>query len=80
MNIKLSQKQIGQRLTSLRKMKGFSQEDLAKSVKISRKRQPTNGWRQPFQDYANQPSDLRLLSRLLPLSTATRKTAPYAGL
>ena len=36
MNIKLSQKQIGQRLTELRKMKGFSQEDLAKSVKISR--------------------------------------------
>ncbi|OFY96946.1 MAG: hypothetical protein A2309_09610, partial [Bacteroidetes bacterium RIFOXYB2_FULL_35_7] len=33
---KLSQKQIGQRLTSLRKMKGFSQEDLAKSMKISR--------------------------------------------
>jgi len=36
MNIKLSQKQIGHRLTELRKMKGFSQEDLAKSVKISR--------------------------------------------
>jgi len=36
MNIKLSQKQIGQRLTELRKMKGLSQEDLAKSVKISR--------------------------------------------
>ena len=36
MNIKLSQKQIGQRITELRKMKGFSQEDLAKSVKISR--------------------------------------------
>lgn len=36
MNIKLSQKQIGQRVTELRKMKGLSQEDLAKSVKISR--------------------------------------------
>jgi len=36
MNIKLSQKQIGQRITVLRKMKGLSQEDLAKSVKISR--------------------------------------------
>ena len=36
MNIKLSQKQIGQRITELRKMKGLSQEDLAKSVKISR--------------------------------------------
>lgn len=36
MNIKLSQKQIGQRITELRKMKGFSQENLAKSVKISR--------------------------------------------
>lgn len=36
MNIKLSQKQIGQRITGLRKMKGLSQEDLAKSVKISR--------------------------------------------
>ena len=36
MNIKLSQKQIGQRITALRKMKGLSQEDLAKSVKISR--------------------------------------------
>lgn len=36
MNIKLSKKQIGQRLTELRKMKGLSQEDLAKSVKISR--------------------------------------------
>ena len=36
MNTKLSQKQIGQRLTELRKVKGFSQEDLAKSVKISR--------------------------------------------
>ena len=36
MNLKLSQKQIGQRITELRKMKGLSQEDLAKSVKISR--------------------------------------------
>jgi len=36
MNIKLSQKQIGQRITELRKRKGLSQEDLAKSVKISR--------------------------------------------
>jgi transcriptional regulator with XRE-family HTH domain len=36
MNIILSQKKIGQRITELRKMKGFSQEDLAKSVKISR--------------------------------------------
>lgn len=36
MNIILSQKQIGQRITELRKMKGLSQEDLAKSVKISR--------------------------------------------
>lgn len=36
MSIKLSQKQIGQRLTELRKMKGLSQEDLAKGVKISR--------------------------------------------
>ncbi len=36
MNLKLTQRQIGQRITELRKMKGFSQEDLAKSVKISR--------------------------------------------
>ena len=36
MDIRLSQKQIGQRITELRKMKGLSQEDLAKSVKISR--------------------------------------------
>ena len=36
MNIIPSQKQIGQRITELRKMKGLSQEDLAKSVKISR--------------------------------------------
>lgn len=36
MNIELSRKQIGQRVSELRKMKGLSQEDLAKSVKISR--------------------------------------------
>ena len=36
MNITLTQKQIGKRITELRKMKGLSQEDLAKSVKISR--------------------------------------------
>ena len=36
MSVILSQKQIGQRITELRKMKGLSQEDLAKSVKISR--------------------------------------------
>jgi len=36
MNIQLSQKQIGQRITELRKMKGLSQEDLAKSIEISR--------------------------------------------
>ena len=36
MNIKLTQKQIGQRITEVRKMKGLSQEDLAKSIKISR--------------------------------------------
>ncbi|MDQ3142821.1 MAG: DUF4065 domain-containing protein [Bacteroidota bacterium] len=36
MNIKLSQKQIGQRIAGLRKLKGLSQEDLAKSVKLSR--------------------------------------------
>ncbi len=36
MNIKLSQKQIGQRIAELRKMKGLSQEDLSKSVRISR--------------------------------------------
>ncbi len=35
-NMNLSQKQIGQRLSDLRKMKGLSQENLAKSVKISR--------------------------------------------
>jgi transcriptional regulator with XRE-family HTH domain len=36
MIINLSQKQIGKRLAELRKMKGLSQEDLAKSVRISR--------------------------------------------
>ncbi|MES2139721.1 MAG: type II toxin-antitoxin system antitoxin SocA domain-containing protein [Bacteroidota bacterium] len=36
MNIELSQKQIGERITELRKMKGLSQKDLAKSIKISR--------------------------------------------
>lgn len=36
MDINLSQKQIGQRITELRKIKGFSQEELAKSIKISR--------------------------------------------
>jgi len=36
MKKKLSQKQIGQRITELRKIKGLSQEDLAKSVNISR--------------------------------------------
>jgi len=36
MSIKLSQKQIGQRIAELRKNKGLSQEDLSKSVKISR--------------------------------------------
>ncbi len=36
MSTKLSRKQIGQRLTAIRKTKGLSQEDLAKSVKISR--------------------------------------------
>lgn len=36
MSIKLSQKQIGQRIAELRKIKGFSQEDLAKSVRVSR--------------------------------------------
>jgi len=36
MSIKLSQKQIGQRIAGLRKIKGLSQEDLAKSVRISR--------------------------------------------
>jgi transcriptional regulator with XRE-family HTH domain len=36
MNINLSQKQIGQRITALRKKKGLSQEELAKSIGISR--------------------------------------------
>lgn len=36
MKNQLSQKKIGQRLTDLRKRRGFSQEDLAKAVKISR--------------------------------------------
>ena len=36
MSIKLSQKQIGQRIAELRKMKGLSQKDLSKSVGISR--------------------------------------------
>jgi transcriptional regulator with XRE-family HTH domain len=36
MSVKLSQKQIGRRIAGLRKMKGLSQEDLSKSVRISR--------------------------------------------
>lgn len=36
MNTKLSQKQLGQRLSELRKFRGFSQKDLATSVNISR--------------------------------------------
>lgn len=36
MGVKLTQKQIGERLAELRKLKGLSQEDLAKKVKISR--------------------------------------------
>jgi len=36
MNVKLSKKQIGQRIVKLRKAKGFSQEELAKEIKISR--------------------------------------------
>ena len=36
MDTELSQKQIGQRITKLRKIKGLSQENLAKSIKISR--------------------------------------------
>lgn len=36
MNIRLSQKQIGRRIAELRKMKGLSQQDLAKNVNISR--------------------------------------------
>lgn len=34
--MKLSQKQIGRRITAIRKMKGFSQDELAKSIHISR--------------------------------------------
>jgi transcriptional regulator with XRE-family HTH domain len=34
--MKLSKKQIGQRITELRKMKGLSQEELAKKIKMSR--------------------------------------------
>ena len=36
MKATLSQKQIGQRVAELRKIKGLSQEELAKSIKISR--------------------------------------------
>lgn len=36
METKLSQQQIGKRIAKLRKMKGLSQEDLAKRIKISR--------------------------------------------
>lgn len=36
MNLKLTQKQIGERITRLRKIKGLSQENLAKSIHISR--------------------------------------------
>jgi transcriptional regulator with XRE-family HTH domain len=36
MNTKLSQKQIGQRIAKLRKIKGLSQEELAKKIQISR--------------------------------------------
>ena len=36
MKVELSQSQIGQRIAGLRKSKGLSQEDLAKSVNISR--------------------------------------------
>jgi transcriptional regulator with XRE-family HTH domain len=36
MKAKLSQKQIGERITELRKIKGLSQENLAKKVKMSR--------------------------------------------
>ena len=36
MKTNLSQEQIGQRITEIRKLKGLSQEDLAKSIKISR--------------------------------------------
>jgi transcriptional regulator with XRE-family HTH domain len=36
MNTKLTQKQIGQRIAKLRKIKGLSQEDLARKIQISR--------------------------------------------
>jgi transcriptional regulator with XRE-family HTH domain len=36
MELKLSQKQMGQRIMTLRKAKGLSQEDLAKHIKMSR--------------------------------------------
>ncbi len=36
MIINLSQKQIGQRIAELRKLKGLSQEDLSKNIRISR--------------------------------------------
>lgn len=36
MSLNLSQKKIGQRITELRRIKGLSQEELAKSIKISR--------------------------------------------
>jgi transcriptional regulator with XRE-family HTH domain len=36
MSIKLSQKEIGKRITELRKLKGLSQADLAKRINISR--------------------------------------------
>jgi transcriptional regulator with XRE-family HTH domain len=36
MNNRITQKQIGKRIADLRKLKGFSQDDLAKSLKMSR--------------------------------------------
>lgn len=36
MNLKLTQKVLGQRITALRKVKGLSQEDLAKYIELSR--------------------------------------------
>ena len=36
MNKTLSQKQIGRRVAEIRKVKGLSQEELAKTIKISR--------------------------------------------
>lgn len=36
MNMRLSQKQIGQRVVALRKKRGLSQDELAKNIKISR--------------------------------------------